>query len=349
MKKRSWWAIVAFALALAPASVAQAGSEDHEGWYLEVEGASLTPGNLNTPLVLGTPAASAIGGSSGTFENDIRYSVLDNDVAYRIGFGYAWGKKGQLQVTYWSYSADDTNTGFADAYSGSGTNYNWFGIGPASSFYYSFYYPVGFSFEHEIDATTVDVEYKRPASFGDNLRLMWGVGFRYAKFEEDVRGLYVVDPLGGASSFLASRTVEGDGIGFTGSIGVEYMFKENLLGISTNLRVGFLTSDVDSESSIIDLDGYYLAAGGTIRESTEINDEVAMTTDFDVNLIFHASDKVEFDVGWMFSRWSDLPTANLGRTAYDVPAFTDQRTDLLGEDRDHLSWSGPRVRARFMF
>ena len=89
--------------------------------------------------------------------------------------------------------------------------------------------------------------------------------------------------------------------------------------------------------SITDTDGYYFSSGSVISEEFEAEDELAMTIDFNFDFIISAGDIVDIEVGWFYSTWSDMAQ------------FQGSRTDLLfspqinGEDRDRISWSGPRV------
>ena len=338
--------VLALAAVLLSARMALPAEDEHTGWYLEVGAASATPGNVNTPLLV----SQAPPFGAGPFENETLFSDLDSSVDYRVGFGYSWGRKGRLQVTYWSYSDDESSSSFVPAYGGSGYNVNWFTIGPVTSwgsgYYGSFYYDTTVDMKQEIKASTLDIEYKRPmASNDENLKIEWGIGIRIASFEDKVRGNYFIDYSGGYN-FPVSREVESDGVGLTGSIGVKYLFPNDVIGITSNLRVGFLTSDVDASHSAMDQDGYYAVAGAVSRESSEVEDEVANTVDFDAGLLFRAGDRVEFDVGWFFSTWSDL--AQVALTHSNFGSF--QQAPALGDDnRDRISWSGPQARVRFRF
>ena len=338
--------LIAAGLAVAPALAAET---DHTGWYLEVEGASATPGNVNTPLLVSQ--APLFG--AGPFENETIFSDFDSSVAYRIGFGYSWGKKGRLQVTYWSYSDETSTSAFVPAYGGTGSNYNWFTIGPIAAwgagYYGTNYYDTTIDIEQEIEASTIDVEFRRPVTMGsENMTVEWGIGMRIASFEDEVRGNYFVDYSTGYN-FPVSRQVDSDGIGFTASLGVEYLFPSKVLGMSSNLRVGFLTSDIDASHSAIDQDGYYATAGAIVRESSSSEDEVANTIDFDANILFHAGDHLEFDVGWFFTTWSDLAQVSLSRGQGLSGTSFIQAPDLGDDNRDRISWSGPRARVRFRF
>jgi hypothetical protein len=337
--------------ALAFFSAAFADDQDHEGWYVEVEVASSTPGNVNTPVLTSVAADGARGGG-GTppFENEVFLTDFDADASFRVGVGHSWGKKGRLQVTYWSYSSDEDLSGFAPSYYVSGgNNYNWFGIGPTSSIGYTFYYDTDFDVNQEIKASTIDVEFLRDTSPGENVTITWGIGLRIASFEDEIRGRYLSTTNGPTTyEFPVSREIDSDGVGVTGSVGVEYMFGQgDRVGISSRLRVGFLTADVEASHSVTDLDGYDMTAGSVWRESAEREDETATTLEYEANVVIRLAEKLSLDVGWASQTWTDLAQVPLNRT-FDTTG--DQTPGvLLDEGRDRISWSGPRIRARIRF
>ncbi len=357
MPKLQWIKIVMLMLPLFLVSVAPATASDadHEGWYLAVEAASTTPGNVNTPLLATTPGYFAIGGSTDV-ESNVEYMDFDSDVSGRVTLGYSWGKSGRLQVTFWDYSDDEAKSGFSAYYPS--YRINFFTIGPLSNFYNGYYYygygDMSFDMTQELEVTTVDIEFQRPVSMeSENLTVTWGIGLRYASFEDEVEGEYVFDPAGvfsGPFRFPVSREIESDGIGLTGSMGVEYTFPNRLLGMSSNLRVGFIVSDVDSNHSITDLDGYY-SSYITVSQSVSMEDEVANTVDFEANLVFHANDRLDFDVGWFYSTWTGMSEVALSRTHPGGANifFGGPGPTIPGEDRERITFSGPKVRARFRF
>ncbi len=333
-------------IVFAPAALA-AHDPDRKGWFIDLGGAGVTPGNVNTPILFSAPADGALSGGSGDFASEVEWMDFDSDFAFRVGGGYSWGKQGALQVSYWEYSDTGSSDGFSDSYYyGSGDNYNWFGVGPTAAFGYSFYYPVEWDFEQEIEARTVDVEYTRTHQMNSPLVLTWGVGLRFAEFDEDVTGEYLVDPGVGNYRFPAERNLDGDGWGFTGSVGAGYDFND-YFGLATNLRVGFINSDVDATHEITDVDGYYAAAGATWSEEASVEDEVANTVDFDFDLTFHLMEHLDIDVGYGYTTWTDLPTSPLSRALFG----TDDQAGFVipGENRDRISFSGPRLRFKIKF
>ncbi|HET6374163.1 MAG TPA: hypothetical protein VFG76_12715 [Candidatus Polarisedimenticolia bacterium] len=332
-------AIVLAALAFSP--IAFAGTDPNwKGWFVNLDGAMANPGNVNTPLINSGPSDSAASGG-GDISNEVEYSDFGGDGAWSLGVGYSWGKKGSLSVSYWSYSATEDNSGSNDYY----PNYNWFTVGPTASFGYTFYYPMKWDFEQEIKASTLDIEYKRSQSWDNPFVLTWGVGLRMASFEDTVDGEYEMTNGAYSYRFPASRKVDGDGFGFTGSVGAEYGFTDRF-GLATNLRVGFLTSDIDSDSQITDRDGYYTypVTGATWSEDRSQNDELATTMDFNFNLSFTIGDHVVLEPGYFYSTWSDLPSVGLSRGNIGTD---DQAAPVIqDENRDRISWSGPSLRVK---
>lgn len=350
MSKSPWFTIATLIvpLLLVSAVPVAANDADHKGWYLAVEAASTTPGNVDTALLASAPPYFATTGSV-DLESNVTYTDFDSDLSGSITFGYSWGSSGRLQVTYWSYSDDEDNSGFAAYY----PNFNFFTVGPVGSFYYGVYYDVGFDINQELEASTIDIEYKRPVVMeSENLTVMWGIGLRYAEFEDELEGMYVLDPTSSAYRFPVSREIESDGIGLTGSVGVAYNFPNEIVGISSNLRVGFLVSDVDANHSFQDLDGYYATTGLKVTESSSMDDGVATTMDFEANIVFHAGERLDFDLGWFFSTWTGMADVALSRRdliweGCDCDSLASPT--IQGEDRDRISFSGPKVRARFRF
>jgi hypothetical protein len=341
-------AILLLSLLLLYAAPATGEEADHVGWYFAVEAASTTPGNVDTPLLSSAPSLFAVGGST-DLETNVEYTDFDSGFTGAVTFGYSWGSSGRLQVTFWDYSEEEDASGFSAYY----PNRNFFTIGPLSAFdsyaygYYSSFNDVSFDMTQELEATTVDVEYMRPVQMeSENLTVTWGIGLRYASFEDEVEGQYVLDPTGFAARYPVTREIESDGIGLTGSVGVNYDFLDSIIGISSNLRVGFILSDVDANHSITDLDGYY-SNYLTFSQSVSMEDEVATTIDFEGNLVFHASENVDFDIGWFYSTWAELPEVALSRTT--ATFLVEGAPSIPGEDRDRISFSGPKARARFRF
>ena len=350
MPKLQWIKIVMMMLPLFLVSFAPAAASDadHKGWYLAVEAASTTPGNVDTPLLASAPPYFATTGLV-DLESNVTYTDFDSGLAGGVTFGYSWGSSGRLQVSYWSYSDDQDHAGFEAYY----PNFNFFTVGPVGSFYYGVYYDVGFNINQELEASTIDIEYKRPVEMeSSNLTVMWGIGLRYAEFEDELEGQYVLDPGSGDYRFPVSREIESEGFGFTGSVGVAYDFPSEIVGISSNLRVGFLVSDVDAHHSFQDLDGYYATTGLKVTESSSMEDGVTTTMDFDAGVVLHAGEKLDFDLGWYFSIWTGMADVALSRRdlLYEGCACESLVSPTIqGEDRERISFSGPKIRARFRF
>ncbi|MFQ5701592.1 MAG: Lpg1974 family pore-forming outer membrane protein [Acidobacteriota bacterium] len=324
-------AAAALVVLLGAPGVPAAQDPDWEGWFIDLDTALLTPGNTNTPVQSTTRPPFA----SRPVDTTVQWTDWDSDAAFRFGFGYSFGREGTLKVSYWNYDDSTSAGGSAPDYTVGG--YNWWTVGPVTNLDGSYYYAQQWQFNHDIEAETIDLEFTRSRAVSKPVLVTYGVGLRYASFEETVDGRYLVDPGGIDARFPASRHIDSDGFGLTGSLGVDYDFTE-FLGIRTNLRVGFLTADIDAEQELTDLDSY--SGGGTIREEAHFNDEVATTIDFDVNLAFHTGPYLDVDVGWMFTTWSDLVQHNLSRSTqglFGEPTIT-------GEDRDRINWSGARLR-----
>jgi hypothetical protein len=328
---------------LAPAAQA-AHDPDWEGWFFQLDGALVTPGNTNTATYMrGTNAL--LGGFAGS-ESEVEWVDWDDDIAFRGSIGYSFGSSGSIRVSYWTYDDTTENEGADYDYYGA----SWWTVGPITNIALSYYYPAetGWEFEQTLEAETWDVEYMRTKQVGNPLTLTFGVGLRIANFKDTLEGRYILDPTVDAFVFPAERVIDSDGFGITGSVGAEYDFSD-MFGLNSNLRVGFLTSDIDMEQSVSD-PGDYAGGGGypTFTESETIEDEIAMTWDFDVNFTFHTGSFFDIEVGYFYSVWTDLPQFSLTRTW--IPAAADPLAApprIHGEERDHIGWGGPQLKLRF--
>jgi hypothetical protein len=225
-------------------------------------------------------------------------------------------------------------------------------VGSGSAFYSytSAYYDLSFDLQQEIEASQVDVRFSRPFDTGnDRLEIDWGVGLRYASFEDTVDGVYVLDPLGFAGRAPVSRVVDSDGFGLTGSVGARYLFGNGDVGIASNLTLGFLLADVDSSQSFTDVDGFSGNAGLRVSQSSSAEDEVANTVDFDAGILIRAGDHVDLEVGWFYRTWTDLAQPGLSRVGSCVFCFGSEAPSDLGDERERISWSGPRFRFKYKF
>ena len=319
-------------LFLVPAARAELNL-DWEGWIVELEGAILTPGGTDTALLTTGYSFLAQQGETGT-----DWADWDSSLALEVGLGYSWGRNGSLKVSYWSYDDDTNDRGSRYSY----FIYNFFTIGPVMNVYQTYIDPIAWNFDIDMEADTFDIEYSRTKRVGNPLVLTFGLGLRQASFEETVKGHYDQSTFGGPVVRLpAQRTVESDGIGFTGHIGADFDFNE-WLAVRGNMRVGFLTSDLEAEHSL-DASGYYLPGYGLFRESEEFSDESSITLDFDVSVSFHTGPYLDVDVGWTSTTWWGL--ADVPLTGSDT-AFPADPT-LPDTSRDRLGWTGWMVRTRF--
>lgn len=334
---RRWLKVACLpAVAALLAAPALAIDTDDEGFYVAVAAALATPGNTNTAVAAESPIRGGLIGEAN--EADIVWTDWGHALSPGLGFGYSWGERGSLQVTFWEYS-DDTREGGVigmPPYS----SYTWWTIGPMSAF--SSFVPLRtmeFDFTQEIDASTIDVEYLLSLSPAESLDVTWGFGLRLAQFEDRVEGDYLQNPNSPLRS-RAFRKVESDGIGLTGRVGLEHRFTE-LIGVRSDLRVGFLTAEVEARQAMDIL----LGGGYRVSEEQTIEDETAVTVDFDLSGRFRISDRVDLDVGWFYTAWGDMAQVPLSRSDLRDSSFSMNigGVDIPGENRDRITWSGPRV------
>lgn len=341
MKNKNWLAILAVAL-VTTCIPAMADGDDHEGFFIELEGAFSHSGNTGAVVAATGPSDSQICCGTGPFANTLAATDVEDGVDPKITLGYSWGAKGRLSVTYWSFSEDDRSLGLAGGY----PEYTWFGIGPAASWYYSFYYEIDWDFTQEVEADSIDLEWSNTVRAGDHVTVDLGVGARVANYDEMIVGRYILDPSGSAYMMPAQRVIEGDGFGLTGSIGVNHEVGDRV-NLSSDLRVGFIQTDVDTTQQITDADGYYSPSGTVWLESNSLSDETSLQIEFDAGIDFEITEMIDVGVGYTYRSWSDIGDPTFSRSVVG----TDDQAGLriVGEDRGTVSFSGPRIRVRFRF
>ncbi len=319
-----------------------AGGDAHEGFFIELEGAFSNSGNTGAVVTATGPSDGQLCCGGTPIANTLAMTDVEDGVDPKITVGYSWGAKGRLSVTYWSFSEDDRSSGVAGGY----PEYTWFGIGPAASWGYSFYYEIDWDFTQKVEADSIDIDWTTTVKAGEHVTVDLGVGARIANYDETIDGLYILDPSGSAYMMPARRMIAGDGFGFTGSVGVSHELG-NRFGLSSLLRVGFMQTDVDTTQQITDTDGYYSSSGTVWLESNSLGDETSLQIEFDAGIDFDITEKIDVGLGYTYRSWSDIGSPTFSRSVFG----TDDQAGLriVGEDRGAVSFSGPRIRVRFRF
>src|SRR5262245_9795702 len=96
---------VALIIALALTTPAVAGDNNYQGWYGNLDLALTQPNSLDQNYASNTDFSGSI--------TRTRRLVMDNDSAlsWKADVGYSWGTKGSLQVSFWTFSNDDEESG----------------------------------------------------------------------------------------------------------------------------------------------------------------------------------------------------------------------------------------------
>ena len=120
--------------------------------------------------------------------------------------------------------------------------------------------------------------------------------------------------------------------------------------LMTTDRMDKVQNLVESAHSITDVDGYYFTVGSVISEETEASDELATTIDFSFDLIFGIGEVVDIRVGYFYQTWSDMSQFQGSRTGgYGYIYSIFQPPDINGENKDRISWSGPKASVNLKF
>jgi hypothetical protein len=284
-------AIVLSVVALAAiATPAVAADKDYTGWFAVLDLATTQPNSLDQHFAnsldeAGTPYIK-------------RRLTIDNgsDMTYRVGVGYGFGKGlGSLQVSYWSFDNDDSETG---SFNG-GLYPTLFGYGyNGGSMYLYNLGGVSFKATSKTKASTTDLDYIRPIVSGDKVSLHWLAGLRVASYEEDV----AFEGHDGYSDYFQAKHLKSDAWGMRVGAGALFSFTDHF-GIKSSMVFSFLQADTKGDSS------QTFSIGATPDDVARADDNNIRgeIRDFDVKAVWSYG-HLDYFVGYSMSNWGGMVT-----------------------------------------
>jgi len=270
----------------------------------------------------------------------------DDGLSGRLGFGYRWATGNKVTVSYWQYD-DDAKLLTAQ---GPNDGYMNFAIGPATYYdgypTFNFGFPGTAVFNANIKASTADVSFGRDQSLADSFRMEWNLGLRYAKFEEDVNGLYDLCATSGCwasyygitgfgeVSFNAQKTNSSEMFGAVASARGRYFVSPNF-AVTGMIGFSFLGGETESFSGLIPTGSFNSTFDPPTEMRVKDDSNTGTILDFDAGIEWYiVPDLFRLDFALYQSRWDGLPE-DMTRNAPGVIPVLDPR--------DSMSFSGLRI------
>jgi hypothetical protein len=305
-----------------------AGGSSHKGFLVQLDALLSNPRNADNVV------ATEIAGSSLT----AIIPVWSEDPAGRLLVGYEWSSGQSVTLGYGVFETTIDSAGTA-----TGGGVLAFAVGPPVASGGGYVGDVGsrgfYSIETEIIAETGDLAWARRHAMSDSLALSWGLGLRWASFEETHQGLYAAAGSAvGANGFAVFKTHTGEMLGVRARVRGEY--RVGRFAVGGGLAFSMLDGEIDASSS---LDPNGTSNGAIAASSGRVFDDGRSGTirDFDVvGAVFLASDAVRISLGWEQSEWRDI-AADVLRN------FPGTAAPL--RDRDAVVLSGIRLGVQLRF
>jgi hypothetical protein len=282
------------------------GGTGEAGFFLFLEGITANPRNTDS-VVATTEAVEDFGGGTNTLSQIV--PQWENDFAGRFGGGYGWGEGHSVVASFWGFQTDQTSSG-----SGPSGGFTHFAIGPPIRRTSGDYVgdqgsPGSWDMKTEIEAATADVAYVHTQAVAETFTLAWSGGLRYATYEERTNGSYdeASIPLG-VSSFLASKSNEGEMIGVRGALRGRWRFAKSF-AIDAALGLAFLDGELRGRSSLTPSGSGNSAT--TPASLAEITDDSRSGTQRDMELTaswFVVGEAVRIWAGWEQQVWEGIVT-----------------------------------------
>jgi len=259
----------------------------------------------------------------------------EDDLAGRLGIGYQFANGNRLTATFWSYST--STAAAADGPLGGALHY---AIGPpialgGGTFAGASGSPGYLNLMTDTDAATADIALGRSHELGDDFRMEWSAGLRYARFEEVTTGFYddslFVASTFGENRYAVAKTIEGEMLGARVAARGSYFFTTSF-SVSAGIGFAFLDGEIVAASG--------MTPTGLLNSTTQpssvatINDDgrSGSSMDFDTRLTWHSSDdRLRVWLGWEQQEWSDI-------VKDDLRNFPGTSTPL--DARDSVVFSG---------
>jgi len=297
----------------------------------------------NTDLVYATSESlQVIGG--GFNQTSALIPAAEDDFSGRFGAGYQFANGNRLGVAISTYST--STSGSADGPLSGALHY---AIGPpialgGGTFAGNSGSPGHFNLMTDTDAATADVAFGRSHELGDDFRMEWSTGVRYARFEESTSGFYD-DSVSGATTFgdnryAVAKTIEGDMIGARVAARGSYFFTTSF-SVSTGIGFALLDGEIKASSSLTPTGSANAPVQPSSVATIEDDGRSGHSMDFDTRLTWHSpDDRLRVWLGWEQQEWS-------GIAKDDLRNFPGTATPL--DARDSIVFSGYRAGVSYRF
>lgn len=264
----------------------------------------------------------------------------EDDFSGRLGIGYQWANGNRLTSSFWTY-----NTSTSAATDGPSSGALHYAIGPPIALGGGMFAgdsgsPGSFSLMTETDAATADVAFGRSHELGDDFRMEWSTGLRYARFEEMTTGFYDDSALtSGVNSYAVAKKIEGEMIGARVAARGSYFFTTSF-SVSAGIGFALLDGEITAASGLAPSGDNMMTQPSSVAT---INDDgrSGSSVDFDTRVTWHSSDdRLRVWLGWEQQEWS-------GIVEDDLRNFPGTATPL--DARDSVVFSGYRVGVSYRF
>jgi len=300
---------------------------DSGGVLVLLEGGLYNPRNTDA-VVATVETIEDFGG--GTNQTNPVLPVWSEEVAGRVGVGYAWGTGQQVMASYWSFSGQQSAAG-----DGPGSGRLHFAVGPpifsGGQYVGDNATPGSYSLETEVEAEVLDVEWSRSYATSETFELGWSLGLRYATYTETTQGVY--DEASSLSSSLgqvrysAFKTNDSEAFGVRvagrGSFGIG-----GGLSVDGEIGLSLLDNQIDSLSRLAPI-GSVNQPTTPVGRATAFDDGRSGTI-FDVEMTLAwtmAGDALRIYGGWRQSVWDEI-TRDLVRNFPGTSAPLEDRTSV---------------------
>lgn len=216
---------IAFLFIAALAAAPAIAGDNHEGWYIGIEGSGVAAGNAD--LTLATP-------TDGTGLPMGKALALDygSGTAYKFLVGFR-NANADCAISFWSYDEDDDLVATsADGFLNALTIPD-FGFDSSDDI----------AARGELESSIIDLTWARPIAKGDKSSFSWILGLRSWSLEQETEVIY--DPATVGTDARVQVQSEADGIGLVVGLGAKYDFTDRIWG-SSSLRMAFLTGSMDT-------------------------------------------------------------------------------------------------------
>jgi hypothetical protein len=317
------------------------GGGDQAGVVVSLEGGLVNV--RNNDLVYGTSESLQVA-AGGINQITALTPGGEDDVSGRLGVGYQFANGNRLTATFWSFS---TSTSAASDGPLSGALH--YAIGPpialgGGTFVGASGSPGYFSLMTDTDAATADIAFGRSHELGDDFRMDWSAGLRYAKFEETTRGFYddalFVSTGFGEHRYAAAKTIEGTMLGARVEARGSYFFTPSF-SVSAGIGFALLDGEIEASSGLTPTGSINVATQPSSVATISDDGRSGGSLDFDARVTWHASDdRLRVWLGWEQQEWS-------GIARDDLRNFPGTATPLAG--RDSVVFSGYRAGVSYRF